>query len=150
LRRDEAVRRNDQAGLLGALAGILLAITGWTGYRSVDHLFDLFAEIFGIGRNPILRIVAAVFIGIASLGGLSVLFGAFLIWRDRVRFGRMFILLGSGAGFFTLLVFLLVNFRREEFSFIASVLPTVLGVAVGVAARFRSQAKPLLEPFRRS
>jgi len=37
-----------------------------------------------------------------------------------------------------------VNLRREEFSFLGSVLPAILGVAAGVAARFRSVPRPLL------
>lgn len=135
------MRRNDEAATLAAVAGILLLVSGYTGQRSVDQLFTWFAEVFGV--NPILRVVAVVFIGIASLGGFSVLFGAYLIRKNRVRLGRMFILVGSGAGFFTLLLFFLVNLRGERFSFLASVLPALLGVAIGVVARFRAVAKPI-------
>jgi len=136
------VRRNDEAALLAILAAGLLLVSGYTGTRSVDRLFLLLVDVFG--PSPLLRVLAYIFIGIASLGGFSVLFGAYLIWKDRVRFGRIFILVGSGAGFFTLLLFLLVNLRREEFSFLASVLPAVLGVAIGIVARFWAVAKPIL------
>jgi len=136
------VRRNEEAASLAAVAGILLIVSGYTGTRSIDRFFFLLADLFG--ANPALRVLAYVFVGIASLGGFSVLIGAYLIWKDRVRLGRIFILLGSGAGFFTLLLFLLVNLRREEFSFLASVLPAILGVAIGVIARFRAQATRIL------
>src|SRR5437867_10287184 len=76
------------------------------------------------------------------------MFGAYLIWKDRVRLGRIVILIGSGAGFFTLLLFLLVNLRREEFSLLLSVLPAIFGVAIGVVARFLSVPKPLLRWLR--
>jgi hypothetical protein len=142
------VRRNDEAALLGALAGTLLAVSGYTGTGSVDHMFNLLVGIFGI--NPLIRIVAFIVFGIASLGGFSVLFGAYLIWKDRVRLGHIFILVGSGAGFFTLLLFLLVNLHKEEFLFLEHVLPGILGVALGVIARFRSVPKPLLETLRPS
>ena len=88
--------------------------------------------------------LAYFFIGVASLGGFVVIFGGYLIWKDRVRLGRIVILIGSGAGFFTLLLFVLVNLHREEFSLLASVLPAILGVALGVIARFLSVPKPLL------
>lgn len=136
------MRRNEEAASLAAVAGILLIVSGYTGTRSIDRFFFLLADLFG--ANPALRVLAYVFVGIASLGGFSVLIGAYLIWKDRVRLGRIFILLGSGAGFFTLLLFLLVNLRREEFSFLASVLPAILGVAIGVIARFRAQATRIL------
>jgi len=96
------------------------------------------------GNAAFLIVLAYAFIAIASLGGFTVMFGGYLIWKDRVRLGRIVILLGSGAGFFTLLLFLLVNLRREEFSLLASVLPAILGVAIGVVARFLSVPKPLL------
>lgn len=136
------MRRNEEAATLAAVAGILLIVSGYTGTRSIDRFFFLLADLFG--ANPALRVLAYVFVGIASLGGFSVLIGAYLIWKDRVRLGRIFILLGSGAGFFTLLLFLLVNLRREEFSFLASVLPAILGVAIGIIARVRAQATRIL------
>jgi hypothetical protein len=108
----------------------------------VDRFFTLLEEL--LGPRAFLIVLAYVFLGIASFGGFAVLFGGYLFWKDRVRLGRVVILIGSGAGFFTLLLFVLVNLRREEFSFLGSVLPAILGVAAGVAARFRSVPKPLL------
>lgn len=142
------MQRNEEAASLAAVAGILLIVSGYTGTRSVDRMFDLLAAIFG--GSPVLRVVAYIFLGIASLGGFSVLFGGYLIWKDRVRFGRVFILVGSGAGFFTLLLFLLVNLRHQEFSLLASVLPAIFGVGTGVVARFRAVPKPLLGSLRGS
>ncbi|HYY48901.1 MAG TPA: hypothetical protein VFA17_09525 [Thermoplasmata archaeon] len=141
------MRRNDQAALLAGLAGTLLAISGYTGTRSVDRMFNVLVGFFG--ANPVFRVVAFIFLGIASLGGFSVLFGAYLIWKDRVRLGRMFILVGSGAGFFSLLLLLLINLHREAYTFLESVLPALLGVAIGVVARFRAVPKPLLDTIIR-
>jgi hypothetical protein len=136
------VRPNDQAALLAGVAGFLLILSGYTGVRSVDRFFTLLEDLFG--PRAFLIVLAYLFLGIASFGGFAVLFGGYLFWKDRVRLGRVVILIGSGAGFFTLLLFVLVNLRREEFSFLGSVLPAILGVAAGVGARFRSVPKPLL------
>jgi len=136
------VRPNAEAALLAGLAGALLLVSGYTGVRSVDRFFTLLEGVFG--NAAFLIVLAYAFIAIASLGGFTVMFGGYLIWKDRVRLGRIVILLGSGAGFFTLLLFLLVNLRREEFSLLLSVLPAIFGVAIGVIARFLSVPKPLL------
>ena len=136
------MRPNAEAALLAGLAGALLLVSGYTGVRSVDRFFTLLEGVFG--NAAFLIVLAYAFIAIASLGGFTVMFGGYLIWKDRVRLGRIVILVGSGAGFFTLLLFLLVNLRREEFSLLASVLPAILGVAIGVVARFLSVPKPLL------
>ena len=136
------MRPNAEAALLAGLAGALLLVSGYTGVRSVDRFFTLLEGVFG--NAAFLIVLAYAFIAIASLGGFTVMFGGYLIWKDRVRLGRIVILLGSGAGFFTLLLFLLVNLRREEFSLLLSVLPAIFGVAIGVIARFLSVPKPLL------
>ena len=136
------MRPNAEAALLAGIAGVLLLVSGYTGVRTVDRFFTLLKEVFG--NAAFLIVLAYVFIGIASLGGFTVMCGAYLIWKDRVRLGRIVILIGSGAGFFTLLLFLLVNLRREEFSLLLSVLPAIFGVAIGVVARFLSVPKPLL------
>ena len=127
---------------MAAVAGFLLLVSGYTGVRSVDRFFTLLEEL--LGSRPFLIVLAYVFIGVASLGGFAVILGGYLIWKDRVRLGRVLILIGSGAGFFTLLLFVLVNLHREEFSLLASVLPAILGVALGIIARFLSVPKPLL------
>ncbi len=127
---------------MAAVAGFLLLVSGYTGVRSVDRFFTLLEEL--LGSRPFLIVLAYFFIGVASLGGFVVIFGGYLIWKDRVRLGRVLILIGSGAGFFTLLLFVLVNLHREEFSLLASVLPAILGVALGIIARFLSVPKPLL------
>jgi hypothetical protein len=142
------MRRNAEAATFATVAGIVLIVSGYAGTRSVERMFTLLVDVFGV--NPVFRVVAYIVFGIASLGGFSVIFGGYMIWKDRVRVGRIFILIGSGAGFFTLLVFLLVNLRREEFSLLLNVLPTILGVAIGVVARFRAVPKPLLGTLRGS
>ena len=136
------MRQNSEAALLAAIAGGLLLVSGWTGARPVDRFFTLLEDIFG--TRPLLIVLAYLFVGLASLGGFAVLLGGYLIWKDRVRTGRFLILVGSGAGIFTLLLFLLINLRREEFSLLLSVLPTVLGIAIGIVARFHAKPKPIL------
>ena len=89
------MRRNDEAALLAALAGTLLLVSGYTGARPVDRFFTILEDLFG--SRPFLIVLAYVFVGIASLGGFAVLIGGFLIWKDRVRTGRLLILVGSGA-----------------------------------------------------
>lgn len=136
------MRPNSEAAILAAIAGGLLIVSGWTGAPRVDRFFTLLEEI--LGDRPFLIVLAYVFVGLASLGGFGVILGGYLIWKDRVRTGRLLILVGSGAGFFTLLFFVVVNLRRQEFSLLLSVLPIVVGIGIGIVARFRAKPKPIL------
>ena len=135
---------NSQAALLAAVGGVLLLIVGYSGVRGVDRFFDWLVAIFG--PRPLLLELSRIFGGIASMGGIAVLLGGYLIFKDKVRSGRILILIGSGAGFFTLLLFLFVNLWREEFSYLLEVLPAILGIALGVAAQLRAKAESILPP----
>lgn len=132
---------NTQAALLATIGGVLLLIVGYTGLAGVDHFFELLESWFG--PQPALLVLAGVFGGIAALGGVAVLVGAFFLWADSVRAGRILILLGSGAGLITLLLFLARNLIREHFSYLLAVLPATLGLALGIAAHWRAKAGPM-------
>lgn len=133
---------NTQAALLAVISGALLLVVGYTGVASVDRIFALLESWFG--PQPALLTLARVLGAVAALGGVAVLIGAYFLATDRVRTGRILILLGSGAGLLTLLLFLARNLVSEEFSFLLGVLPAVLGVAFGVAAQWRARPAPIL------
>ena len=133
---------NTQAALLAVIAGILLLVVGYTGVAGVDHFFDLLQSWFG--PQPVLLFRSRVFGGIAALGGVAVLIGAYFLATDRVRTGRILIVLGSGAGLITLLLFLARNLVSEDFSYLLAVLPAILGVALGIIAQWRARPAPIL------
>ncbi len=133
---------NTQAALLAVIAGILLLVVGYTGVAGVDHFFDLLESWFG--PQPALLVLSRIFGGIAALGGVAVLIGAYFLSTDRVRTGRILIVLGSGAGLITLLLFLARNLVREDFSYLLAVLPAVIGVAFGIAAQWWAKPAPIL------
>ena len=136
------MKRNVQAGFIGALGGVLLLYVGFNGVSGVDRLFTLLQE--WLGTNEALRIVAYILGGIAALGGVAVLFGSYLVATDRVRTGKILITLGSGAGIVTLLIFLVRNLASEQFSYLYAVLPASLGVVLAIVARLHAKATPIL------
>ncbi len=136
------MKRNTAAALIAVIAGVLLLYVGINGVAGVDRLFALLQEWFG--TNEALRILAYVLGGIAALGGVAVLFGAYLVATDRVRTGKILISLGSGAGIITLLLFLARNMASEQFSYLYAVLPAILGVGLAVVAELVAKPKPIL------
>lgn len=136
------MKRNTGAAIVAAIAGVLLLIVGVNGMAGVDRIFALLEEWFG--TNEALRILAYVLGGIAALGGVAVLFGAYFVGTGRVRTGKLLIALGSGAGILTLLLFLARNAVSEQFSYLYAVLPAILGVVLAIVARFMAKPKPIL------
>ncbi len=133
---------NTQAAVLAVISGALLLLVGYTGVANVDRIFALLESWFG--TSPALLLVSRILGAVAALGGVAVLVGGYLIGTNRVRTGRILIVLGSGAGLLTLLVFLARNLVSEEFSYLLAVLPAVLGVAFGIAAQWRAKPVPIL------
>lgn len=133
---------NTQAALLAVIAGVLLLIVGYTGVAGVDHFFELLESWFG--PQPALLLLSRIFGGIAALGGVAVLIGAYFLATNSVRTGRILIVLGSGMGLLTLLLFLARNLASEDFSYLLAVLPAILGVVLGIAAQWRAKPVPIL------
>lgn len=138
------MERNEQAAVLATVSAAILLAVGYSGARGWFRFFETLRDL--LGDRPFLVGLAYGFAALGSLGGIAVFLGGFLIYRDHVRKGRLLILIGSGAGFFTLVLFLIGAARRGAFDLLLEVLPAVVGVALGIAARFWARPQPLLAP----
>jgi len=86
--------------VFAAVVGVLLLVSGVRGPIGTYELVRTQLPSV-LGNSQFLQVVnfvALVFIAIALGGGLSVLVGAFLIYRDHVGTGKVFIGLGAGVG----------------------------------------------------
>jgi hypothetical protein len=85
---------------LAAIAGILLLISGIRGPIGTYQLLQ--QELPKITQNQqilqIVNTVAAILIAISLAGGVSVLAGAFLIYKNHIRTAKLLIGLGAGVG----------------------------------------------------
>ena len=85
---------------LAAIAGILLLTSGISGPTGTYQLLQ--QELPKVTQNQqvlqIVNIIAAILIAISLAGGVSVLAGAFLIYKNHVRTAKLLIGLGAGVG----------------------------------------------------
>jgi len=88
------------AVVLSAVAGVLLLLSGIRGpagtYELVLEQLPLFIQ-----NQQVLQVantVALILIAISLAGGVSVLAGAFLIYKNHVGTGKLLIGLGAGVG----------------------------------------------------
>jgi len=88
------------AVVLSAVAGVLLLLSGIRGpagtYELVLEQLPLFIQ-----NQQVLQVantVALILIAISLAGGVSVLAGAFLIYKNHVGTGKLLIGLGVGGG----------------------------------------------------
>jgi len=103
--------------ILSILSGILLMISGTSG--SIGIYGTILSLLASYVENDLalltLRVVAFALIFIASLGGVSVIFGGYLIHKSQVRMGKFIIGMGAGVGIPGLLLILITSIIGHSF-----------------------------------
>ena len=103
-------KRNITAFLISVPAGLLLFIKGIQGPTGIYFLIlDYVNGLLTTGAiKSFLVFGLLVLILLSSLGGLTVIAGGFLIWKDHVSIGKFLIGIGAGISIF-LVLFLLIT-----------------------------------------
>ncbi len=126
--------RNKLAGILAIVGGALLFISGSVGM--VDFLValqDIVHEIFG-EPNENIELIFWVLIFIAMLGGLAVIIGGILIWKNHPIAGRFLIMLGTSIGLIGLVINLLsALYHGETENFLAWITTSFSGIGIILA-----------------
>jgi len=98
--REEMPKGNKASFIVSIFSGALLIVSGTTGsigvYGMILSLIARFVDDALVLR--ILEVVALVLLFLASLGGLSVILGGYLIYKSSVRVGKLIIGIGAGMG----------------------------------------------------
>lgn len=128
---------------MAAVAGVLLILSGVTGASQWERTFRFVADL--IGPSALLRAVAIVFIAIGHIGGLLVILGAYAFREDRVRTGRVLILLGTGFTLISLILFVLLQIQHRDLPFAGAGVLGVAGIVLSIVARRKARPKPLLK-----
>ena len=127
------------AVVLSAVAGVLLLVSGIRGpigtYELVQEQLPLFIQ-----NQQILQVVntiALILIVISLAGGLSVLAGAFLIYRNHVGTGKLFIGLGAGVGIPWLIMLAITLATTQQVAAVIAQHSSIgwIGVILAFAAR---------------
>lgn len=94
---------NRAAGTVGIIGGLFLAISGSVGMVSTLQFIKSVLENLNI-LSPEIRMVFNVLILLAALGGITVIIGGYLIYKDFHRIGKILVIIGCGVGLFGLII----------------------------------------------
>jgi membrane-associated HD superfamily phosphohydrolase len=133
MKRTPTTSRNNKARTLAIIAGFLLIMAGVNGVATWETI-KIFVTI-NIMDNSIVRMVFAVLIFIASLGGIAVIAGGLLLGKDKIRTGALFIFLGSGLGFIGLLFLVIVASIEKNLETSSFLSIGVVGLILSIIAR---------------
>lgn len=137
--------QNKLAAVLAYISGILLLLSGITGVDSWMKIQDLTLSLISF---PLLQKVFVVVLFLSSLGGIVVILGGFLIYRNKTITGRVLVLIGSGVGIisYALSLFTTVIESGLNVGILFSIAPVAIILAVSsqlVATRKKNYRKRL-------
>jgi hypothetical protein len=126
--------RNKWAGILAIIGGILLFISGTAGMVDLlESLRDIVIEYMGDASSTIENIFWVLII-IAMLGGISVIIGGYLIYKDHPIAGKILIMLGAGMGLIGLIINIIIAiYHGETGNFLNWLITTFAGIGIILA-----------------
>lgn len=125
------------AGSIGIAGGVCLTLGGFTGHTMLQIIKDFVDKYLPENIGSPIGTLLSVLIFIALLGGIAVIIGGYLIYRDVERIGKIFIILGLGVGITSVIVEAIVAYltKNMEGFIVASTTMKGLGIILGAIAR---------------
>jgi hypothetical protein len=127
--------KNQTTVILAFIAGILLLISGISGYTTWDSIKEFVTN--NILDNFIMQLTFSILIFIASLGGISVIIGGWLISKNNITTGKMFITLGAGIGFIGLMIEVIISIMQNDFTLAGFLSIGTIGIILSIIARLK-------------
>ena len=126
--------RNKLAGILAIVGGALLFLSGSFGMVDfLESLQDIIEDLMG-DSNATLEMVFWILIFIAMLGGIAVIIGGILIYKDYPKVGRILIILGTSIGLIGLIISVLsAMYHGETENFLAWLTTSFAGIGIVLA-----------------
>lgn len=126
--------RNKTAAYLAIVGGILIVIAGGTGMVGfLNDLKNYLIDFFG-SSNQIVDIIFWILILIASLGGIAVMLGGYLFYKEHIRTGKVLINLGAGFGVISLIIGLVGALSQgNEIQFFSWLTSSFMGIGILLA-----------------
>lgn len=125
--------RNTTSMVIAIIAGVLLLISGLSGAAAWETIKTFVSN--NVTDNSAIQIVFAVLIFIASLGGIVVILGGLLIWKNKVGFGKLLIALGAGIGLIGLIVSIIVAVAESDLTIGGFLTMGGIGIILSIVAR---------------
>ncbi len=124
-------KKNAFAFMFALFASLLLFFSGTTGLSSWKQIESIVTLII---NDPTIQLVFTIVFIISSFGGLAVLGGGVFILSDKIRWGRVLIMLGTGTGIFTLLSHIIIMIISKEFSLAWFSSSATIGIVLSIIA----------------
>ncbi len=125
--------RKRMAFVLAIVSGVLLLSGQFSGAARWQAIIDTLSRFIEV--TPSIQALFLAIIAIASLGGIAVIIAGLLIARGQSRLPRLLILLGTGFGILSLLMYIVPQAIGGRFPLIGESSAVTIGVVLSIVAR---------------
>jgi hypothetical protein len=134
------MQENKTACYLAIVAGVLLLVAGLSGVALMSKVQSIVQQFIS---DTTISFVFTILILLASLGGLLVLGGGGLLYKDKVAPGKILITIGTGAGLIGLIIMIVIWIKDMSLpTMTLSFILGLVGVILSVAARLKAKKPP--------
>ncbi|MCD6383533.1 MAG: hypothetical protein J7L88_03630 [Thermoplasmata archaeon] len=133
----ERRKANRLAGMLAIASGILLFISGITGVAAWKAVQAMAERYLGGGWE--MDVAFSILLLLASLGGILVILGGFLLYREKVRLGKFIITIGVGFGALGFIFQIMTAFLKGQYLNISGSFIGFFGIFFSILARVKAQ-----------
>lgn len=125
--------RNKLAGILAVASGLLFLVSS---YHPSTVIYDLVVaglkEYTARGVWQVAIVPVGLLALVAQLGGIVVIIGGVLFFKNRITSGKFLVMIGTGQGILTIILSLALGLASEGTSFLSNYVLWFTGTAAGI------------------
>lgn len=126
-------KKNLLASRLAFISGALLILTGTSGLATWNKIQTFITtHIINISLFNIIFLFLTLF---SALGGLTVILGGTMLRTKNPKFGKLLILLGSGAGLIGLIISFLFSIKVGNVDLAPGISFATIGILLAITAQ---------------
>jgi len=128
---------NFYATILAFISGILFLVSGSTGLHAWKELQSFITNSInqGLVQNPLVHTLFIIIFVLSSFGGFTILFGAWLLFKEHVLGAKIFITIGAGSGVFFLLTNIYTSLISKEVGFAWLLSTSTIAIIMALLSR---------------
>ncbi|MEA3399345.1 MAG: hypothetical protein U9R00_02415 [Patescibacteria group bacterium] len=124
--------RNKLAVLLSLVSGLLFIFSGTSSFKMWKSIEEVVLSTINIS---LVKFIFSIILLTASLGGFAIIIGSWFLFKNYIRLGKLFILIGVGSGIISLLFHIFVTLSSTNMNFAWLFTTSSIAILLSIFAR---------------
>ncbi len=138
--------KNKRPLALAIISGYFLLLSGTTGVVPILSIESIILRYLDMA---VIRLIFYLILIVASLGGISVMLGGFLIYKKNVSTGKILITIGSGSGILSVIMNILLAISSQNLTVSWFLSFGTIGIMLAILAKLYAKKGPVRKGKRK-